>query len=121
MIPIVGEQGTLAAMTTPGAVQGHAALFSNGFEPRNEFIPRAALGMSFYSPLRKAGGVGCPLLVQVCTDDPITPAAPARKVAERAPEGRLIEYAGDHFDIYVGELFERAVADQVAFLDAQLR
>ena len=120
MIPIVGAPGTLAAMTSPGAAEGYAALFPEGFEPRNEFIPRTTLGLGFYSPLRSARGVRCPLLVQVCTDDSVTPAAPARKLAARAPQGRLIEYPGDHFGIYVGELFERAVADQVAFLREHL-
>jgi dienelactone hydrolase len=119
-IPIVGEPGTLAAMTSPESVEGYAALFPTAFEPRNDFIPRAAIEMGFYSPLRKAKQVRCPLLVQVCVEDSVTPPAPARKMASRAPQGRLIEYPGDHFGIYVGEVFERAVADQVAFLGEHL-
>ena len=44
-------------------------------------------------------------------------------MAERAPAGELVEYGGDHghFDIYRGELFERAVADQTEFLVRTLR
>ena len=50
----------------------------------------------------------------------MTPPGPARKVAERAPRGELIEYEGGHFDVYVGEPFERAVGDQIAFLRRHL-
>jgi pimeloyl-ACP methyl ester carboxylesterase len=71
---------------------------------------------STYSPLRSAAEVGCPLLVQVASDDAVTPPGPARKVAERAPRGALLEYPGGHFAPYVEPLFERVIADQLAFL-----
>ena len=54
------------------------------------------------------------------SDDVVTPPAPARKAAAAAPRGELIEYPGGHFDIYVGEPFERAIADQLEFLDRHL-
>ena len=38
-----------------------------------------------------------------------------------SPRGELIEYPGGHFDVYVGEPFERAVADQIEFLGRVLR
>jgi hypothetical protein len=53
-------------------------------------------------------------------DDVVTPPEPARKAARDAPLGELIEYPGGHFDIYVGEPFERAVTDQIAFLNRVL-
>ncbi len=52
----------------------------------------------------------------VCDRDMVTPLGPAVKAAHKAPHGELRQYAGTHFDIYVGELFEKAVADQTAFL-----
>ena len=56
------------------------------------------------------------MLVQVTSDDAITPPGPSRRAAERAPRGTLLEYDGGHFGIYVPPLFERAVADQIDFL-----
>ena len=70
--------------------------------------------------MRKAGRVRAPLLVQVMSSDVVTPPPPARKAAAKAPRGELIEYPGGHFDIYVGEPFERAIADQIEFLDRVL-
>lgn len=45
------------------------------------------LTFPFYRPGRKAKHVKMPLLVTVCDEDTITPAAPAAKAAERAPRG----------------------------------
>ncbi|MGW4214494.1 SDR family NAD(P)-dependent oxidoreductase [Lentzea sp. NPDC004789] len=36
--------------------------------------------------------------------------------ARTAPRREVRLYAEDHFDIYLGEAFERVVADQLAFL-----
>ena len=65
----------------------------------------------------------CPLLVVTCAGDQVTPPAPARKMAERAPQGRSVEYGpewGGHFNIYVGDLFEKTIRDQIDFLRESL-
>jgi fermentation-respiration switch protein FrsA (DUF1100 family) len=120
LIPIVGPPGTLAAINSPDAEAGYRALYPAGFEWRNEVCARAVLRVGTYSPGRRAKDVGCPLLVQVATEDAVTPTGPARRAAERAPRGELRSYPCRHFDIYVGEPFERAVADQVDFLGRHL-
>lgn len=115
-IPIVGPPGSVAAMTTPDAEAGFKALYPPERPLRNEFVARTAIGMPFWVPRRRAGRVRCPLLVQVVRDDAIAPPGPACRAASGAPRGELLTYPGGHFDIYVGELFERAVADQISFL-----
>jgi hypothetical protein len=67
-------------------------------------------------PGRSAPLVRCPLLVQVASRDAVTPPGPAERAARRAIRGELTRYPIGHFDIYVGEAFERAVADQLRFL-----
>ncbi len=120
LIPVVAPPGKLAAMNSPDAEPGYLALFPPGYEWPNRFIPRATLTLPGYRPVRKAAGVRAPLLVQVMSSDAVTPPAPARRVAALAPQGELIEYWGGHFDIYLGEPFERAVTDQLAFLERHL-
>jgi uncharacterized protein len=117
MIPLVGPRGSLAAMTAPGSEAGYKALYPPERPLRNEFLPRAAATMPFWIPGRRAGRVRCPLLVQVAREDAITPARSACRVAARAPRGELLTYPGGHFDMYLGNGFERAVADQLSFLD----
>jgi len=121
-IPVVAPPGETGAMTQVGSYEGYMALFGDHAEFRNEYCARVGLSVGNYRPIRSAAAVSCPLLVLTCEGDLVTPAAPAGEMAARAPAGRLIEYEGDwgHFDIYVGELFERTIVDQIEFLSAQL-
>ena len=89
-------------------------------EARNQVSARAVLRVGTYSPGRRAAAVGCPLLVQIVTEDAVTPTGPAVRAAEHAPRGELRSYPGAPFEIYLGELFERAVSDQVDFLERRL-
>lgn len=109
-------------MSQPGSYAGYRALFEDPTEFVNEYCARVGLQVGPYMPVRSAAKVDCPLLVVTCAGDRVTPAAPARKMAERAPKGVSIEYQGDwgHFDIYVGELFERTIVDQIEFLQKHL-
>ena len=108
--------GSLAAMTADDAARGYAAMYPDGFEWRNEVAARIMLTYGLYSPGRDAGRVACPTLFQVGTEDHITPPAPALEAARAAPRGELVTYPISHFEIYRGEHFERAVADQLEFL-----
>lgn len=121
-IAVVSRPGETAAMTQPGSYDGYLALYEDPASFRNEFCARAALTVGAYSPLRYAPRVRCPLLVLTCDDDRVTPPVPARRMAERAPLGTSIEYGPGwgHFDIYLGEPFERTIVDQIAFLREHL-
>jgi dienelactone hydrolase len=121
-IPLAARPGELGAMTQPAALAGYRSLFEDPADFHNEFLPRSALGLGFWRPARFASRIRCPLLVCLLDGDEVTPAAPARRMAERAPHGKCIDYgpAGGHFDIYTGEHFERTVADQTAFLGRAL-
>ena len=119
-LPIVGAPGSTAAMTSPDALPGYSALFADGDEWENWVAGRVALRVGLYRPGRHAAAIDCPWLVQVCTNDAVTPARPAVAAAARAPRSQVCRYEAGHFDIYRGELFERAVGDQVAFLERVL-
>jgi fermentation-respiration switch protein FrsA (DUF1100 family) len=115
-VPLVGPPGSVAAMNSPDAEPGYKALYPPEQPLRNEFLPGAAGAMPFWRPGRLGARVACPLLVQVARDDAITRAPAACRAASRAPRGELLTYPGGHFDVYVGQGFERAVADQISFL-----
>ena len=118
-IPVVAPPGRGGAMSQPGAYDGYLSLFDDSdAEFRNEFCGRAALALGGYAPALSAGKVRCPLLVCIVGGDTVTPASPAAAMAKRAPRGECIDYGSEwnHFDIYTGDLFERAVADQTRFL-----
>lgn len=122
-IPIVAPPGNGGAMTQPGSYEGYRSLFEDpSTDFRNDVCARIALTLGLYSPARRAGDVRCPLLVLTLPDDAVTPASPASRMAERAPQGELCElgHGEGHFAIYTGELFEQAVARQTAFLTRSL-
>jgi dienelactone hydrolase len=119
-MPTVGPPGTLAAMNSPDAEPGYSGLYPEGFEWRNEVPARIGLRIAAYSPGKRAAAIRCPLLVQVGRNDVVTPPAPAIAASKRAPHGELIEYDLGHFDVYVGEPFERVVTDQLEFFKRHL-
>ena len=120
LMPAVGPPGSFAVMTKPDAQPGLEAIVPAGSRWRNEVAARVMLRVASYRPVRSAPSVACPLLVCVCDHDTTTPPAAAVKMGERAPRGEVIRYPIGHFDIYRGEHFERAVADQTAFLQRHL-
>ena len=58
----------------------------------------------------------CPIRFCVCDRDAFAPAEATVRHAHRAPLAEVKRYPIGHFDIYLGEPFERAVADQTEFL-----
>jgi len=119
-MPAVGPPGSFAAMTEPDAQPGFDAIVAAGSPWRNEVAARIMLRVATYRPVRSAPRVACPLLVCVCERDTTTPPGAAIRMAEHAPRGELVRYPIGPFDVYVGEDFERAVADQTAFLARHL-
>ena len=120
MVPSVGPPGSVAVMTTPDADPGFHAIDPPASTWRNEAAARIALRVGSYRPGHHAGRIAAPILFAIAVDDAITPPAYAKAAAARAPRGEVRTYPGGHFDIYVGEIFEQAVADQVAFLTGHL-
>ena len=115
-IPIVGPAEATAGLTTDDAVHGYMRLVPEVTTWQNRYAARLNLRFPFYRPVRRAERISCPLLVCVGDRDGVTFPEPAARVAELAPRGEARHYDSDHYDIYVGELLERAVADQAAFL-----
>ncbi len=116
-VPAIGPPGSLAAMTTPDAEPGYRALVPPGVVLDERVAARVFLEIALYRPVAGAARIQAPLLVQVAEHDSVAPASSAREVARRAPRARLEVFPLGHFDVYVGEPFEAAVASQVRFLD----
>jgi uncharacterized protein len=119
-VPIVGQPGTVAAMTAPDAEEGVKKLYPEGYEPTNLVAARIFLQVGLYSPGNMASRLTMPWLVQVATEDLTTPVKPAVKAVMKAPRGKLITYRCGHFDVYVPPLFNQVVEDQLTFLKHSL-
>ncbi|GAA1053079.1 alpha/beta hydrolase [Dietzia natronolimnaea] len=118
-VPLVGKPGEAGAMTSPDADPAVDRLAADSGLKRGDFpeyiAARILVRIGFYSPIRHARRIACPVLVQIATRDAITPAATARRAAQRMPRGRYLEYPCEHFDPYVDPYFDQIVADQLEF------
>lgn len=120
MVPTAGHPGEVALMNAPDAYPGYLELMPDGVSVRNEVAARIGVKLLPYRPGRLAGKVPCPILFCVCETDSVAPAGPTLRYAAAAPRGEVKIYPEGHFAIYVGEAFERVVADQIAFFDKHL-
>jgi uncharacterized protein len=122
-IKLVGRPGSAALMTAPDAEPGYFRLISlipQDLPIQDEVAARVALRVPLWRPGRYAARLRCPVLFCVCDADNITPAGPTLRYAARAPYAEIIRYPIRHFDIYFGGDFDRALSDQLAFLQRHL-
>jgi hypothetical protein len=118
-IGVVGSPGALAAMTTSDAQPGYEAIAGPSW--RNEVAARIMLSAGSYRPGLQADRLPCPMLVQIADRDGVAPVKAAQEAAWIATgRGEVRTYPIEHFDIYRGAPFERAVADQLHFLGRHL-
>jgi fermentation-respiration switch protein FrsA (DUF1100 family) len=119
-VPAVGKPGTFAMITTPDALPGFHSIDPPGSTWENRVAARIGVRIAVYRPGRAARRVVCPVLFCVCEHDQICPPGATLKYAATAPRGEITQYPIGHFDIYLADAFERAVADQTAFLARHL-
>jgi pimeloyl-ACP methyl ester carboxylesterase len=121
LVPLVGQRGEVAMLSTPDALDGDRALNPGNRYPdwRQAVAARSVLRLGFYRPGRHASSVGCPLLVVVCDDDRSAPPPPAIRAANRAPRGELARLPGGHYAPFM-EAHEQAVGLEIEFLERHL-
>jgi fermentation-respiration switch protein FrsA (DUF1100 family) len=118
-IPIVGKPGSIACLTTLDAYDGYRTLTSEQFI--NEVCARIVIRGDKYRPVKHAKNVRCPVLLQICDNDSVTPLSAAEETANKLGKyAEVKHYPIGHFDIYVGDNFERSVSDQLAFFQKHL-
>ena len=118
----VGHPGERAVMTSPDAQDGRDRLLRESGVAEGTYLETVAarilLRIGLYSPGRAAARISCPTLIQIMSDDAVTPAAVAIRTALRIPRATVHIHRGGHFDPYVEPMFPVIVLEQLAFLDA---
>jgi pimeloyl-ACP methyl ester carboxylesterase len=117
LVPLAGQPGTVALLTTPDGIDGDRALNPDNTYAswQQEVAARSALNIGLYRPGRYAARVRCPLLVLVCDQDQTALAGPAAGAANRAPRGELVRMPGGHYEPFLGG-HEQAVDAELSFL-----
>lgn len=118
-IPLTAPPGGFAFMSSHDAEPGYAAIVPDDW--KNAATARLALTLALYRPIAKAHQVKCPTLILACNKDTVAPAPAAVKMAAKlGDKATLKQYDMGHFDIYVGDGFERSSTDQLAFFKGTL-
>lgn len=116
LVATSGRPHSAGLMTAPDAMPGYLKLVPPGANFPNKVAARIALYIISSTPGRKAIKLQCPVLFCVCEPDTIAPSKATLKHAIRAPKSQINLYREGHFEIYVGEPFERVISDQINFL-----
>lgn len=116
----VGLPGARAVMVSPDAMKGRDRLvlesgLTDGDYPET-VAARILLKIWRYSPGRTMSAIDCPTLVQIASEDSVTPASVAQRAAAKVRKATVRTYSGGHFDPYVEPLFSAVIGDQLAFL-----
>jgi uncharacterized protein len=121
LIPLAGQPGTVAMLTTPDSIDGDRALNPGNNYPdwQQAVAARSAPQIGLYRPGRDASRVRCPLLVLVCDQDQTALAGPAVGAANRAPRGELVQLPGGHYEPFLGQ-HEQAIEAELSFLRLHL-
>jgi hypothetical protein len=115
LVPIVGEPDSNAVITAPGSSIGYQAIMGPTF--RNEMCARGILRIAANRPVLAAQRVSCPTFIVVAEQDNIAPVASVHAVVEKLGDrAQVMSFPCGHFDIYVGEVFEKSVTEQSGFL-----
>jgi len=118
-IPLVGKPGSIAVLADSDAWDTFNKLVPDDFV--NEACARIIIRMDKYKPVKYAARVRCPVLLQVCDNDISLPMSVVEKAEKRLGKlAEVIHYPIDHFDIYLGENFEKSVSDQLDFFKKHL-
>jgi pimeloyl-ACP methyl ester carboxylesterase len=116
-IPIIGKPGSVAILPLHDAYDGYSKLASDSFI--NEVCARVMLRGHRFRPPELLKKVRCPVLIQICEHDTLAPIKP-ETVKKLQKHAEVKCYPIGHFDIYVGEHFEKAVLDQLDFFKKHL-
>ena len=120
-LPIVGPPGSLAAMHGPDDEPGYLALMPKEPVPwENKINAAMVFRVGSYHPVSRASKVRCPVLFCVCDGDTVVRPETSFEAARRTPRSEVRHYPCGHFGIYLGEMFEQTVKDQIEFLRVHL-
>lgn len=119
-VPVVSEPGTFGLMNAPDSLAGYMALVPDGSTWENKAPARIGLALPLYRPSRYAIRIKCPVLIVAAEKDSLIPLSSVARTAKRIRDCKFIRLPVGHFDVYVGEEFERVVELEGGFLAEHL-
>ena len=116
-LPAYGREGTTAMFNVEGVYESVSWLLRRSWTFDNSVCARSIFTPQNEDVLSVAHKIMCPVLLQTCLYDGLVSPESHMKLEEIL--GELVEvktYPINHFQIYEGENFEKAVLDQLEFM-----
>lgn len=117
MIKLAAAKGQAGLMTADDVISGYEALKPESGDIPDYVAARFALNIIQYYPGKSAKNIQVPTLLVACLKDTVAPVGKTLKYAKQLPDGEVVELDAGHFDIYVGEWFEKNTAIQLDWLE----
>lgn len=114
MISGLGAPGDSAAVQTRVS-DTYETVLARAPSWSNRVNASSVLQIYRFRPARIARQIRCPLLVVLSHRDHLAPAHVTMRAAQGLPYIELAMFPAQHFELYSGEIFERAVATETSF------
>ena len=96
-VPVVGEPGTLAMLTSKGALEGYNSIASKEWSPM--LRASSGLGLTLYRPIVSVKKIQVPVMYVIAEQDSEAPAKYAFKAAKKTKNKEVYSYSGGHFEL----------------------
>jgi alpha-beta hydrolase superfamily lysophospholipase len=118
-VPVAGEPGERAVLTSPGAKVGYERLVPDEEDWANRCSARVLSKVPFYRPLSGADRVDCPVLVMQGERDDVVPDPPIDDLVDAVDDVERVRLDVDHFGVYTSA-FDRVAEREATFLARHL-
>jgi pimeloyl-ACP methyl ester carboxylesterase len=114
MISGLGPPGDSAAVQTR-VTDNYETVVAKAPSWSNQVNASSVLQIYRFRPARIARQIRCPLLVVLSHRDHLAPAHVTMRAAKGLPYIELAMFPAQHFELYSGDIFERAVSTETSF------
>ncbi|MBL8322334.1 MAG: alpha/beta fold hydrolase [Acinetobacter sp.] len=119
-LPVADEQG-LCFAPSADACQGYHSIIHPDYYWSGEIPARVFFNLIRYRPIQNLRRIAVPVLYIASKNDGLIPIETSREAATNiAPYAEYHEWEMQHFDIYHGKWFEKAVSVQLDFLNKHI-
>lgn len=119
-LPIVAKKG-LCFLPTADSYAGYLSIVNTDYFWSGEIPARVFFNLIRYRPIQHARHIGVPVLFIASKQDSLIPIESSRETATQiAPFVQYHEWDMQHFDIYHGQWFEKAISTQLEFLQQHI-
>lgn len=115
-LPVVADH-ELCFLPTSDSYKGYLSIVNPDYYWSGEIPARAFFNLIRYRPIQEVRKITVPVLFIAAKQDSLIPIESSREtVTNIAPFAEYHEWDMQHFDIYHGEWFEKAISTQLEFL-----